>query len=159
MESIIELQRQTHEEIERFQRALTDLLAQNAPSHKHALSNQHKAAQILDRIQARYLDLNRQYSDQDTRRAESEALSAPTINQQHDLSQFYARLVKIQEHHRKYPDSVADGFQLELAGILEAGSSAVEGEEGYEDVDRKPLLRLRIQASRSDDSNIPHLFW
>jgi hypothetical protein len=143
MESIIELQRQNHEEIERFQRALTGLLSQSAPTHKQALSNEHKAAQILDRVQTRYLDLHRQYSDQDARRQELESLSAPASNQQGDLSQFYARLVKIQEHHRKYPDSVVDGFQLELAGILDPGAAQADGEE-VEEVDRmslKPCVR------------------
>jgi splicing factor 3A subunit 3 len=134
MESLIELQRQSHEEIERFQRALTDLLAQQPSTHKESISQQHKAAQILDRIQARQLTLNRQYEDHHLRQLELDALSAPA--HQDDLSQFYARLVKIKDHHRKYPDSVADGFELELSGIFEAGSTHVDGEEEFEQEDR-----------------------
>jgi splicing factor 3A subunit 3 len=134
MESLIELQRQNHEEIERFQRVLTDLLAQHPPTHKESISQQHKAAQILDRIQARQLALNRQYEDQQLRQVELDALSAPA--QQDDLTQFYARLVKIKDHHRKYPDSVADGFELELSGILEAGNTQIDGEDEYEEEDR-----------------------
>lgn len=137
MESLIELQRQSHEEIERFQRALTDLLARNPPTHRESLSNNHKAAQILDRIQGRYLTLDRQYADQALRQVELDALSGS--QQQDDLSEFYSRLVKIKDHHRKYPDSVADGFELELAGILQAGHTTVEGEEDLEEEDGMDL--------------------
>ena len=119
MDSIIENQRQNHEEIERFQSSLIDLLASPVKTHKEELSNHHRAAQILDRIQGRYRSLHSQYKDQQARDKELELLSANT--QQDDLSQFYARLVKIKDHHRKYPGAVIDGFQLELDGILESG--------------------------------------
>ena len=51
-----------------------------------------------------------------------------------DLSEFYSRLVKIQEHHSKYPDTTpGGGFQLELASFLdELGPE----EEDYEEEDR-----------------------
>jgi splicing factor 3A subunit 3 len=135
MDSIIELQRQNHAEIERFQTALIDLLATPAQNHKEELSNQHRAAQILNRIQSRYHTLDGQYKDQDGREKESELLSSS--EQSDDLTQFYARLVKIKDHHRKYPDSVADGFQLELNGILEAGYHPDDGEAEVEIEDRK----------------------
>jgi splicing factor 3A subunit 3 len=134
MDSIIEYQRQNHEEIERFQAALINLLATPVKSHKEDLSNQHRAAQILDRIQGRYKTLDGQYIDQKARENELELLSSST--QQDDLSQFYARLVKIKDHHRKYPDSVVDGFQLELDGILEAGYHPDDGETEVEIEDR-----------------------
>ncbi|KAJ7930002.1 hypothetical protein B0H13DRAFT_1859154 [Mycena leptocephala] len=117
MDSVIEIQRQTHEEIERFERALYTLLSRNAPTHDIRLQTEHKAAQILDRISSRGTSLSSIYEDEDRRRAEIDLLSAPP--QQNDLSEFYARLVKIQEHHAKYPDSVPGGFDLELAVLLE----------------------------------------
>ena len=144
MDSIFELQRQNHEEIERFQRALTDLLSQNPPTHRESLSNQHKAAQILDRIRNRFIELDKQYEDQTSRKQELEYLSGTT--QQDDLSQFYARLVKIRDHHRKYPDSVADGFELELAGLLTSGRTLVEGEEAYEEDDRGFSMCLSMES-------------
>ncbi|KAJ7682573.1 hypothetical protein DFH06DRAFT_298366 [Mycena polygramma] len=117
MDSVIEIQRQTHEEVERFERALYTLLSRNAHTHDLRLQTEHKAAQILDRISSRVTSLNSIYEDEDRRRAEMDLLSAPA--QQNDLSEFYARLVKIQEHHAKYPDSVPGGFDLELAVLLE----------------------------------------
>ncbi|KAJ6598839.1 hypothetical protein DFH09DRAFT_16394 [Mycena vulgaris] len=117
MDSVIEVQRQTHEEVERFERGLYTLLSRNTPTHDLRLQTEHKAAQILDRITSRVTTLNNIYDDDDRRRTEIDLLSGPS--QQNDLSEFYARLVKIQEHHAKYPDSVPGGFDLELAVLLE----------------------------------------
>jgi len=133
----MEVQRQTHEEIERFERALYTLLSRHPTAHEAKLRNEHKAAQMLDRISSRTVALNNFYQDEDARRAELELLSAPS--QQNDLSEFYSRLVKIQEHHSKYPDSVLGGFDLELAALLE--DSQQEGGDGdYEEEDPISLL-------------------
>ena len=134
MDSIIELQRQNHEEIERFERALYTLLSRNQPTHESKLLNEHKASQVLDRISSRVTALNNLYADQGGRKAEIELLSAP--QQQNDLSEFYSRLVKIQEHHSKYPDATPGGFDLELAALLEEGNQDGIDDE-YEEEDRE----------------------
>ncbi|EGO27702.1 hypothetical protein SERLADRAFT_461596, partial [Serpula lacrymans var. lacrymans S7.9] len=109
MDSIIEVNRQTHEEIEQYERALYSLLSRNQPTHEIRLQTEHKAAQVLDRIASRTVTLNNLYRDEDARKVELDVLSAPA--QQNDLSEFYARLVKVQEHYNKYPDAVAGGFE------------------------------------------------
>jgi splicing factor 3A subunit 3 len=96
--------------------------------------NEHKASQVLDRISSRVAALNNLYSDENARRAEVELLSAP--QQQNDLSEFYSRLVKIQEHHSKYPDATPGGFDLELAALLEKGNKDGVDDE-YEEEDRE----------------------
>lgn len=136
MDSIIELQRQNHEEIERFERALYTLLSRNQPTHEAKLLHEHKASQALDRISSRVTALNNLYLDEDARKAEIELLSAP--QQQNDLSEFYSRLVKIQEHHSKYPDATPGGFDLELAALLEEGNHDGVDEE-YEEEDRESM--------------------
>ncbi|KAI0306834.1 hypothetical protein B0F90DRAFT_1682728 [Multifurca ochricompacta] len=110
MDSIIEIQRQNHEEAERYERALYKFSL-------NSLQNEHKASQILDRISSRVTTLNSMYRDQDARNAEVDAISTPS--QPGDLSEFYARLGKIQEHHNKYPDAGADGVEFEIAALLE----------------------------------------
>ena len=135
MDSIIEVQRQNHEEIERFERALYTILSRPQNVHQTRLQNEHKAAQILDRISSRVVTLNNHYQDEDVRKAEIDALSAP--NRQNDLSEFYSRLGKIQEHHNKYPDAGADGFELELAALLDEVSPE-DMDEDYVEEDRKP---------------------
>lgn len=156
MDSIIEVQRQNHEEIERFERALYTLLSRNQQSHETNLQNEHKSSQLLDRVSARVVDLNSLYEDEAARSAEIELLSAPP--QQNDLSEFYSRLVKIQEHHSKYPDSVAGGFDLELAALLEEPD--FEGDDEYEEEDRASTTPfMDFFANVSVTSNILALFW
>ena len=117
MDSVIELQRQTHEEIERYEQALYTVLSRPQNAHQSRLQNEHKASQILDRISSRVTTLNSTYQEQDARRAEINAISTP--NQPGDLSEFYARLGKIQEHHNKYPDAGADGIEFDIAALLD----------------------------------------
>jgi splicing factor 3A subunit 3 len=117
MDSIIELQRQSHEEIERYEQALYTILSRPHNVHQNRLQNEHKASQILDRISSRVTTLNSTYLDEDARRIEINAISTPS--QPGDLSEFYARLGKIQEHHNKYPDAGADAIEFEIATILD----------------------------------------
>lgn len=138
MDSIIEVQRQTHEELEHFERALFSVLAKSQSTHEARLQAEHKAAQILDRIASRVGTLNHTYQDQETRQGELELLSAPS--NPNDLSEFYKRLGKIQEHHAKYPDAVVSGFDLEIAAFLDEEEQDY-GEDDYEEDDREWLVR------------------
>jgi splicing factor 3A subunit 3 len=117
MDSIIELQRQTHQEIERYEQALYTILSRPQNFHQNRLQNEHKASQILDRISSRVTTLNSTYQDEAARRTEIIAISTP--NQPGDLSEFYARLGKVQEHHNKYPDTGADAIEFEIATLLD----------------------------------------
>ncbi|KAJ3934564.1 MAG: hypothetical protein NXY57DRAFT_663715 [Lentinula lateritia] len=136
MDSIIDVQRQTHEEIERFERALYTLLSRNTSTHEGKVQNEHRAAQVLDRISSRVVALNNLYDDKNAREQEINSLSTPP-NQQNNLEEFYSRLSKIREHHSKYPDSVTGGFELELASLLEEPS---QDDDDYEDEDPISLL-------------------
>ncbi|KAF7332253.1 RNA splicing factor PRP9 [Mycena kentingensis (nom. inval.)] len=137
MDSVFEVQRQTHEEIEAFERALYTLLSRNTPTHELRIQTEHRAAQVLDRIQSRVVTLSSIYDDEDRRRAELDAISG-SAQQQNDLSDFYARLVKVQEHHAKYPDSVPGGFDLELSSLLEEYEQ--DGDDEYDEEDPISLL-------------------
>ncbi|KAI0082405.1 hypothetical protein K474DRAFT_1585641 [Panus rudis PR-1116 ss-1] len=136
MDSIIEVQRQTHEEIEQFERALYTILSKPQPTHEARLQTEHKASQILDRISSRAKTLHGLYQDEETRQAEINAISARDPG---DLSEFYTRLQKIQEHYAKYPESMNIGFEHELAAFLDEGSND-QGDEEYEQDDPIALL-------------------
>ncbi|KAG8949278.1 hypothetical protein FRC04_008880 [Tulasnella sp. 424] len=113
MDSVIEVQRQTHEEIERLERAAATLLSQPLTTRRLQIKNEHKVGTVLDRIRDRASTLHSSYLDDDnTRHAETTSLSTP------DFTEFYARLKKIREYHLKYPDQPADPFELELAGLM-----------------------------------------
>ena len=140
MDSIIEVQRQTHEEIEHFERALYQILAKPTQLHQQKVQTEHRASQILDRISARVNTLNNLYQN-DTRKQEIEGVSGPS--KPDDLSGFYSRLGKIQEHHAKYPDGITDGFELELLALTE-DPAAEEGDEEYVEEDRTFNMPLCI---------------
>ncbi|THV08334.1 hypothetical protein K435DRAFT_958918 [Dendrothele bispora CBS 962.96] len=133
MDSVLEVQRQTHEEIDRFERALYALLSRNQSAHQQRLQAEHRASQILDRIHTRAVELNNLYVDEDTRKQEVDSLSSSS-----DLDAFYQRLAKIQEHHAKYPDSVAGGFDIELAALLEEPNQ--DDNDEFEEEDPVSLL-------------------
>ena len=158
MDSIIELQRQTHEEIERYEQALYTVLSRPQNSHQSRLQNEHKASQILDRISSRVTTLNSTYQEQDARRVEINAISTP--NQPGDLSEFYARLGKIQEHHNKYPDAGADGIEFDIAALLDEFNP-----EDYEDDDiiyeDREFLQIPLSLSQliTIGSCGKHVFW
>jgi len=131
MDSIIEVQRQTHEELEQYERALYTVLSRPQNAHQTRIQNEHKASQILDRIASRVTTLHSTYRDQDARNVEIDAISTPS--QPGDLSHFYARLGKVQEHHNKYPDAGADGVEQEIAALLEEVNPEDYDEYVYED--------------------------
>ena len=157
MDSIIEVQRQTHEEIEIFERALYQTLSKPQPTHEARLQNEHKASQILDRIEARITSLSNLYEDEETRKAELDALSAPP--QASDLTAFYSRLTKIQEHYAKYPDSMAAGYDPEIAAFIQDEAAEHEDEE-YEEDDRVYFVNTngRQQTEYLYDSHCLALF-
>jgi splicing factor 3A subunit 3 len=136
MDSVIEVQRQTHEEIEHFEKALYTVLSKPQPTHESRLQTEHKAAQILDRIAARGTTLHNLYQDQDSRKAEIDSLSGS--GKADDLSAFYARLKKVQDHYLKYPDAVIGGFELELAAFLDEPEE--EHDEEYAEEDRESVF-------------------
>ncbi|KAF5393100.1 hypothetical protein D9757_001343 [Collybiopsis confluens] len=159
MDSIVEVQRQTHEEIERFERGLFILLSRTPTTHEARIQAEHKAAQVLDRISSRVVSLDGLYNDKDAREHEINALSA----HQTDLDEFYSRLSKIREHHSKYPDSVAGGVQLELANLL---AEPVQEIEEYEEEDEIALLfsgeevygkYLDLYANHTAYTNLKHI--
>ncbi|OCB84850.1 hypothetical protein A7U60_g8071 [Sanghuangporus baumii] len=129
MDSVIEVQRQTHEEVERLERALAQVLAKPSTTQQGKLANEHKASQILDRIISRAHTLNNLYQDEAARKAEIDAISGSKAD---DMSEFYSRLGKIKEFHMKYPDQVVGGFELELAALVNDDTG-----EGNDDQDEE----------------------
>lgn len=130
MDSPLELQRQTHEEIERYERALATVLSKPATSQQTKLSNEHTASKILDDIASRTKTLDGLYKDEEGRRREVELLSGSKAD---DLSEFYTRLGRIKEHHLKYPDQPVGGFELELTALVDADPEDYDEENEEED--------------------------
>ncbi|TYJ51396.1 hypothetical protein B9479_008037 [Cryptococcus floricola] len=150
MDSIVETQRQTHEEIERYEQALAEVLMQNPTATKNVTRRDRKAAEILDRIGTLRRELVDMYEDiPGLRPKELALLSAPGAGQD-DLEEFYLRFNKIKDFHGRNPGINArqflnevdelvkgDGVQLiEVEGdeeptIIDPLDSIFSGEEAY----------------------------
>ena len=63
MDSIIETQRATHEEIDRYEQALADVLMQNPTAQRNVTRRDRKAAEILSKISELKNNLLLMYED------------------------------------------------------------------------------------------------
>ncbi|GHJ85493.1 hypothetical protein NliqN6_1895 [Naganishia liquefaciens] len=171
MDSIIELQRQEHEEVERYEQALADILNKHTTGRRGELRNHQKALDVLNRLDERQRLLRSQYEDKEGfRAAEIEALSVPAStgkgNPQDDLSEFYSRFNRINRVHADRQASGAAGQEPELRGFLRSleelvasdGLERVTLEDGEEEV-IDPLDTLftgEESVGRYLDLYIPH---
>ncbi|KAK4703783.1 splicing factor 3A subunit 3, partial [Phenoliferia sp. Uapishka_3] len=123
--SVIEDGRQTAEEIDIFERALAQHLASlSTPNltHRDKLSTSHRAANLVDRIVQRTQSLTQSLAPTNEERiVEIDALTGG--GQGGDLSEFYQRLAKIKEYHRKYPDAA----NAKVSGDRQVDFAALEG--------------------------------
>lgn len=139
--SIIEVARQTHEEAERYQQALVDLLIQSTSlTHKEKLKRSHKASDLLDRVSSRYRFLDDFYNDTSAERSrEMDLLSGPSSAPDSDMfTEFYSRLAKIKDYHQKYPGALPDAFTVDFdsLGTGAGAESSATTDAGLDFVDR-----------------------
>ncbi|KAK4058778.1 Pre-mRNA-splicing factor sap61 [Microbotryomycetes sp. JL221] len=139
--SIIEDSRQQAEDVDLYERELTRLLVsldQPGRTHRDKLSTSHRASDLVNRITHRSDTLLASLSpDNDERTREIDALAGGATSGG-DLAEFYQRLAKIKEYHRKYPNvtNVRTGGDREVDwAALEAGDDEwldkkFTGEEG-----------------------------
>ncbi|KAJ1735019.1 Pre-mRNA-splicing factor sap61 [Coemansia biformis] len=98
MDSIVEQQRQAHEDIERLEQAVVDLMIQNLTKHRHRLIREHKISELLDEIQGRSKLLGALAEDESGLRAKEAAALASR-----GFDEFYARLGAVGDYHRRNP--------------------------------------------------------
>ncbi|KAF9960892.1 Splicing factor 3A subunit 3 [Mortierella alpina] len=110
MDSVLETQRRLHEETDRLEQAIVDQFMLNPKTHKERLLQEHTVDGYLDRISARSKDLQGLYHDEDgSRKKEMDAISGAN-----EFGEFYNRLKKIKDHHRKYPNEAVEPMELEF---------------------------------------------
>ncbi|KAF9967781.1 hypothetical protein BGZ70_008259 [Mortierella alpina] len=103
-------QRRLHEETDRLEQAIVDQFMLNPKTHKERLLQEHTVDGYLDRISARSKDLQGLYQDEDgSRKKEMDAISGAN-----EFGEFYNRLKKIKDHHRKYPNEAVEPMELEF---------------------------------------------
>lgn len=104
--SIVEDARQVSEDLDLYETSLAELLLSldnTKQTHRDKLATSHRAADLVDRIVNSSQSLLTTLSpNNDERNREIEALTGGGAGG--DLSEFYQRLGKVKEYHRKYPD-------------------------------------------------------
>lgn len=138
--SILEVARSNHEESERYESALVDLLLSSNPTkttHSDQLLKSHKASILLDRITERNSFLLDFYNDNtgERKRELNQLGASQNQNGNEDgensastssdsvFTEFYQRLNKIKDYHSKYPslEPVSFNNNLNLPEIQEIG--------------------------------------
>ncbi|KND01586.1 SF3a splicing factor complex subunit PRP9 [Spizellomyces punctatus DAOM BR117] len=110
MNSILELQRKAHEEIERVEEATVQELLTKPKAHKEKLVQEHRVKTFVERVQQRSQYLLDLYQDVDgSRKAEIDAITGAS-----DFGEFYARLRDIKDYHRRYPHAAVEPMELEF---------------------------------------------
>ncbi|KAJ3017850.1 Splicing factor 3A subunit 3 [Thoreauomyces humboldtii] len=110
MDSILEIQRRTHEEIERVEQAIVDERVTKPKAHKDRLVQDSRVNGLLERIQSRSRSLLDLYWDEDGfRKAE-----IATITGTSDFGEFYSRLKDIKDYHRKAPNVPVEPMDVEF---------------------------------------------
>ncbi|KAG0274945.1 Splicing factor 3A subunit 3 [Linnemannia exigua] len=110
MDSVLETQRRLHEEIDRLEQAVVDQFMLNPKTLKERLLQEHTVDGFLDRISGRSTDLSALYKDED----ESRKKEMETISGANEFGEFYNRLKKIKDHHRKYPNEAVEPMEMEF---------------------------------------------
>jgi splicing factor 3A subunit 3 len=123
--SVIEDARGLAEDADLFERSLTTLLLSlEAPvtTHRDRLATSHRASDLLDRVVSRSDALYGSIqTGNEERTREIDALTGGGAGG--DLAEFYQRLAKVKDYHRKYPTTV----NVNVSGDRDIDFAALEG--------------------------------
>ncbi|KAI7830901.1 hypothetical protein BX661DRAFT_142115 [Kickxella alabastrina] len=150
MDSIIEQQRQAHEDIERLEQAIVDMMLQDLSKHRYKLVREQKIDSLLDQIQTRsklILDLDRDESG--LRHVEMDSIA------EHQFTEFYSRLGDIRSHNRRNPDVAVHPPEIEYTFVSEEDEHRLDtmfsGEERlgrYVDLNEQHELYLNVRDAQ-----------
>eukprot|EP00009_Paramoeba_aestuarina_P002582 CAMPEP_0201512980 /NCGR_PEP_ID=MMETSP0161_2-20130828/5127_1 /ASSEMBLY_ACC=CAM_ASM_000251 /TAXON_ID=180227 /ORGANISM="Neoparamoeba aestuarina, Strain SoJaBio B1-5/56/2" /LENGTH=482 /DNA_ID=CAMNT_0047909023 /DNA_START=80 /DNA_END=1528 /DNA_ORIENTATION=+ len=125
MSLVIERIRSLHEDIERAEHKISDLLLDEPKGHKERLTTQHQIAHLLSFIRERQEELASRYADEDqSKKEETNSIvgEGPAL-----FSAFYDRLKETRDYHRKFPDieiTSGDPFQFKDVPSLFSGEES-----------------------------------
>lgn len=126
--SLVETQRESHYALEQYENALVQLLCvpeENYRLHRDRLGAKHRAAFLVDKIAERSNELRDVYADQSGfRKNEMDAIATGGIGE------FYDRLAKLKEYHRRFPENAIRGDEeerVDFSGLT--GPGLVDGQD------------------------------
>ncbi|KAI1294781.1 Splicing factor 3A subunit 3 [Halotydeus destructor] len=134
MESILEKQRNLHEERERIQDTMVKEMIAKKVTHREQINSDHRIKILLDRYVSCTETLADVYSDQDgARAAELDSIKGPN-----EFSQFYSRLKDIKDNYKNNANEIAVPMASEFDDFLKMRDQPSEAnlidftdEEGY----------------------------
>jgi splicing factor 3A subunit 3 len=129
--SLLERTRAAQEDIELFERAIVQVLLDDAKTHRDNINHSHWVNTFADKIQDRSKSLAKTYKDEDGSRA-SEISSMGGKGAQL-FSDFYEQLRQVKDYHRKFPNVVQDRPEAEqMLNTMDIESLvSFTGEEGH----------------------------
>lgn len=126
--SLIESQRESHYALEQYENALVQLLCvpeENYRLHRERLGAKHRASYLMDRIAERSNELRNVYKDENgLRKHEIEVIEKGGI------TEFYDRLAKLKDYHRRYPENASRGDEderVDFSGLT--GPGFIDGQD------------------------------
>ncbi|KAI8805888.1 hypothetical protein BJ742DRAFT_818551 [Cladochytrium replicatum] len=124
MDSILELQRQAHEEIERLEQAIVKELMQKTKTVRRNFIFETNVIAIQEK--SRYL-LEVYKDDDGMRKSELSTLLSGSDVSEYSQSEFYERLKAVKDHHRRHPNEVVEPMDLQFTNRdLSRDEEAVE---------------------------------
>ncbi|KAJ1665475.1 Pre-mRNA-splicing factor sap61 [Coemansia sp. RSA 1813] len=138
MDGILELQRQAHEDIERLEQAIVDLMLQNLTKHRYRLVREQKINGLLDQIQSRskfLIDIENDLTGLRQREV--------TGMIENGFDDFYKRLGAIHSYHRQHPESAVNPPELEY----------IKYKNNPEELEEK-RRKLLSKAKENDEQNV-----
>ncbi|PVU98342.1 hypothetical protein BB559_001662 [Furculomyces boomerangus] len=144
MDSIIERQRQIHEEIERVEQAAVQLKMLKLTTHRHQLAREHVLSELVDRIQAKSKDLLEMYKDHSGLRSKE----IEKIGQGDGLTEFYSQLGMISNYYRLNPGKIAESQELEFLKYAKAPETKEEREARFK------RLRKKWNKEKFDEASL-----
>ncbi|CAJ0576377.1 unnamed protein product, partial [Mesorhabditis spiculigera] len=114
MDSVLETQRNLHEERERLIEAMTKETIAEKRSHKALINSQHRVRKFADRYIDATAELEKLYEDTTKEReTEIEAISGPN-----EFAEFYSRLKTLKDHHKRVAEESASCHSLDFQKIM-----------------------------------------
>eukprot|EP01128_Nolandella_sp_AFSM9_P006276 TRINITY_DN3187_c0_g1_i1.p1 TRINITY_DN3187_c0_g1~~TRINITY_DN3187_c0_g1_i1.p1 ORF type:complete len:459 (+),score=129.05 TRINITY_DN3187_c0_g1_i1:61-1437(+) len=129
--TILERARSSHEDVELFERGIVEALIDDAKNHRENVNHSHWVNTFAEKIIGRTEDLNRIYEDEDgARKAEVASMGGKGAAL---FENFYSQLHAVQNHHRKFPNSLPERPEAEqmLNSLDITKMVQFSGEESY----------------------------
>lgn len=131
--TIIEEQRQCHEELERLQDALVAEKLHKTTSHREHINSEHRAFVLYERLQQCTSNLISNYDDKDgIRKREIDQIGGPN-----EFQEFYNRLRKLKDYHKKHSNEIASPMVMEFLELKNLRENPDENEEMVEFTDEE----------------------